>query len=567
MSQLVECVPNFSEGQDERKILEITNTIKEVQGITLLDVDPGPDTNRTVVTFVGSVEAIEEATFRGIQKAAEVIDMRQQKGSHPRMGATDVCPFVPVSGVTVEECVELSKRVGSRVGEELGIPVYLYENSAQKKERKNLPDIREGEYEALPDKLKKAKWKPDFGPATFNAQAGAIVMGCREFLIAYNINLNTKDTRLANDIAFELREKGRSKRIPHPVSRNLLDGTIVRNKDGTPVKQPGEFKDVKAIGWYVDMYNRAQISINFNKYKSSTIHDVFDEACALATERGIRVTGSELVGLIPLEALIMAGRHYLKKQNRSTGVSEKMIVETAIQSLGLSDVTPFDSDEKIIDYAVRKDANDLIQFTLNDFVEELGSNSPAPGGGSVSALCGSLGAGLASMVAVLTHEKKEFIDDKPKMNILGEEAQKLKDRLLWLVDEDTKAFNNIMASNRLPQSNPQEKRVKTKAVLKSNMYAIQIPWEVAELSFQMMKLAFQLVKEGNPNSVSDAGVAGEVGMAAIRGACLNVLINLSGVEQNKKYVKEMNENVQSILANGEKLQKQIFKETVRIIKT
>ena len=565
MSALVECVPNFSEGRDQGKVALITDAIKAVKDITLLDVDPGQDTNRTVVTFVGPIEAIEEAAFKGIQKAAEVIDMRQQKGAHPRMGATDVCPFVPISNVTIEDCVELSKRVGNRVGEELGIPVYLYENSAQKKERKSLPNIREGEYEALPEKLQKPEWKPDFGPAKFNAGAGATVIGCREFLIAYNINLNTRDTRLATDIAFELREKGRSKRVPHTVSKNLLDGEIIRNKDGSPVKQRGKFKDVKAIGWYMDIYNRAQISINFNNYKSSTIHDVFDEACALATERGVRVTGSELVGLIPLEALLMAGRHYLKKQNRSTGVSEKMIVETAAQSLGLNDVASFNPNEKIIDYAVRNKTEKHIDVATEEFLEEVGSNSPAPGGGSVSALAGSLGAGLTSMVAALTHEKKDFFDKKPLMEEIGDEAQKIKDRLLFLVEEDTNAFNKVMAAIRLPQSSPEEKMTKAKAVREANIYAIRVPWEVAKLSYRVMELALQLVNEGNPNSVSDVGVAGEVGMAAIRGACLNILINLPEVESDDRFVKDMNTKMDALIPKAEKLQKQILKETINKI--
>jgi len=565
MSALVECVPNFSEGRNQGKIAQITDAITAVKDITLLDVDPGQDTNRTVVTFVGPAEAVEEAAFKGIQKAAEVIDMRRQKGAHPRMGATDVCPFVPISNVTIEDCVELTKRVGRRVGKELGIPVYLYEYSAQKKERKNLPDIREGEYEALSEKLQKPEWKPDFGPAKFNSRAGATAIGCREFLIAYNINLNTRDTRLATDIAFELREKGRSKRIPHPVSKNLLDGEIVRNKEGSPVKQNGKFKDVKAIGWYMDIYNRAQISINFNNYKSSTIHDVFDEACTLATKRGVRVTGSELVGLIPLEALLMAGRHYLKKQNRTTGISEKMVVETAIQSLGLNDVAPFNPNEKIIDFAVRNNTEKHIDLATEEFLEEVGSNSPAPGGGSVSALAGSLGAGLTSMVAALTHEKKDFFDKKHLMEGIGDEAQKIKDRLLFLVEEDTNAFNKVMDASRLPQSSPEEKTIKANVVQEANLYAIRVPWEVAKLSYRVMELALQLVNEGNPNSVSDVGVAGEVGMAAIRGACLNILINLPGVKSDDSFVKDMNTKMDALIPKAEKLQKQILRETVKTI--
>ncbi|HJM96054.1 MAG TPA: glutamate formimidoyltransferase, partial [Candidatus Marinimicrobia bacterium] len=406
MLRLVECVPNFSEGKNAAKIDNIVSQMASVSGVTILDVDPGADTNRTVVTMVGTPEAIGKGAFRGIKRASEIIDMSHHNGTHPRMGATDVCPFIPVSGVSDEECIELSKQVGKRVGDELGIPVYLYEKSARKPDRLKLPNIRIGEYEGLAKKLKNDNWKPDFGPAKLHVKAGATVMGCREFLIAYNINLNTKDHRLATDIAFELREVGRSKRISNPKSKNLLDGEIVRHDDGKPVKVPGMFKDVKAIGWYVDIFNRAQISINFNNYKVSTIHDVFDEACRLANDRGVRVTGSELVGLIPLEAMLMAGKHYLKKQNRSLGVPVKDIVECAVQSLGLNDVTKFNPSEKIIDYAVKKEDRPLRSLVENEFVEELSTNSPAPGGGSVSALAGSLGAALSSMVAALTHEKK-----------------------------------------------------------------------------------------------------------------------------------------------------------------
>jgi len=408
MKQLVECVPNFSEGRDLVKIKQITDAIEAVDGITLMDSDPGKDTNRTVVTFVGSIASVEEAAFQGIAKAADVIDMGSHSGAHARLGATDVCPFIPVSGVTVKDCVDLSHRVAKRVGDELKIPVYLYEDSAQKDDRKSLPVVRAGEYEGLAKKLKDPNWKPDYGPAKFNAKSGATVMGSREFLIAYNINLNTKDQRLASDIAFELREKGRSKRIPNPDSPNLLDGEIVRDEQGKAVKIPGLFKDVKGVGWYIEEFKHAQISINFNNYKISTIHDVFDKACELAVERGIRVTGSELVGLISKEALLMAGRHYLKKQRRTTAVPEADIIECAVQSLGLNDLYPFRSGEKIIEFAVGQTSGQLMGLTSEGFVDELSSNSPAPGGGSVAALAGSLGAALVSMVAALTHEKKGF---------------------------------------------------------------------------------------------------------------------------------------------------------------
>ncbi len=560
----MECVPNFSEGKNAAKIDDIVSQMASVSGVTVLDVDPGADTNRTVVTMVGTPEAIGKGAFRGIKRASEILDMNHHNGTHPRMGATDVCPFIPVSGVSDEECIELSKQVGKRVGDELDIPVYLYEKSARKPDRVKLPNIRNGEYEGLVNKLKDDNWKPDFGPAKFHVKAGATVMGCREFLIAYNINLNTKDHRLATDIAFELREAGRSKRIPNPKSKNLLDGEIVRHDDGKPVKIPGMFKDVKAIGWYVDIFNRAQISINFNNYKVSTIHDVFDEACRLADERGVRVTGSELVGLIPLEAMLMAGKHYLKKQNRSLGVPVKDIVECAFQSLGLNDVTKFDPSEKIIDYAVKKEDRPLKSLVETEFVEELSTNSPAPGGGSVSALAGSLGAALSSMVAALTHEKKEMLDIKPEMNEIGVEAQELKDRLAFLVDEDTEAFNQVMEANRLPANDEKEKKVKEKAVDTANKYAIDIPMETAEKCFRVIELTNTLVEKGNPNSVSDAGVSAEIALAGVRGGGMNVLINLNGID-DQEYCSKKRTAVKTLIKKAESLHQTVFNKTMKRI--
>ena len=562
--KLIECVPNFSEGKDLAKVKAITDAIESVDGITLLDVDPGADTNRTVVTFVGNPDAVSEAAYLGIKMAAEVIDMSKHKGAHPRMGATDVCPFIPISNVSNEECIDLSKEIGQRVGEELSIPVYLYEHSAQTPERKSLPDIREGEYEGLAEKLKDIKWKPDFGPAKFNVAAGATVMGMRDFLIAYNINLNTKDHRLATDIAFELRESGRSKRKPDPDSPNLLDGEIIRNSDGSPVKVPGMFKEVKCVGWYIDTFKRAQISINFNNYKVSSIHDVYDAACKLADERGIRVTGSELVGLIPLEAILMAGRHYLAKQRRTVGVPEEDIIQAAVQSLGLNDVTPFIAEEKIIEYAVKESDDELMSMSAQGFVNELSTNSPAPGGGSVSALAGSLGAALSSMVAALTHEKKGFIQLKPEMNEIGVEAQTIKDRLSFLVDEDTNAFNNVMEANRMPASNDDEAKVKDRAIRKANEYAIDVPYEVANLCKRVIELADILVEKGNPNSVSDAGVAGEVALAGLRGASMNVLINLPSID-DEEYRSEKRKEVDGLIQAAEALHKIVYKKTLNII--
>lgn len=564
MEKLVECVPNFSEGRDQNKIGDIVKQMSDVPGITVLDVDSGPDTNRTVVTIVGSPQAVGEAAFQGIKRASEVLDMSQHSGTHPRMGATDVCPFIPVSDVSIEECVKLSKLVGKRVGDELGIPVFLYDKSAQKPDRVKLPTIRKGEYEGLGEKLKDDNWKPDYGPSKRHVKGGATVMGCRGFLIAYNINLNTKDHRLATDIAFELREAGRSKRTRNPNSKNLLDGEIVRNDDGSPVKVLGMFKDVKGIGWYVDIYNRAQISINFNNFKVSTIHDVFDAACILANERGIRVTGSELVGLIPLEAMLMAGKHYLNKQNRSLGVPTADIVECAVQSLGLNDVTEFNPNVKIIDYAVQSKDRSLMNLVGKEFVEELSTNSPAPGGGSVSALAGALGAALSSMVAALTHEKKELLDLKPEMDEIGIEAQNLKDRLSFLVDEDTNAFNKVMDANRLSATNDKEQSAKNQAIEIANKYAIEIPLETAKKCFRVIELANTLVEKGNPNSVSDAGVAAEVALAGVSGACMNVLINLTSVE-DETYCDDMRNKVEDIMEKAESMQKFVFEKTMNII--
>ena len=566
MTKLIECVPNFSEGRDSEKISLIVDHINQIDLITVLDVDPGEDTNRTVVTLVGPPDAIAEAAFQGIKIASEVLDMSKHTGTHPRMGATDVCPFIPINGVSEEECIELSEQVGKRVGDELKIPVYLYERSAKEKKRKKLPDIRKGEYEGLSDKLADPDWKPDYGPSKLHIKGGATVIGCRDFLIAYNINLNTRDHRLATDIAFELREAGRSKRIPNPNSKNLLDGDIVRHDNGKPVKVPGIFKDIKAIGWYVESFKRAQISINFNNYKVSTIHDVFDEACRLANERGIRVTGSELVGLIPLEAVLMAGNYYLKKQNRSIGVPVKDIIECAVQSLGLNDVAPFNINEKIIDYAVNKDSQNKKTMIDTDFLNELSTNSPAPGGGSVAALAGSLGAALSSMVASLTHEKKDMLNNKPLMDEIGVEAQELKDQLAILVEEDTQAFNKVMEANRLPVSTDEEKSIKKENLENANKYAIQIPLETAQKCLRVIELSELLVINGNPNSVSDAGVAAEVALAGLRGACMNVMINLSAVE-DKTYCDSIQEQVDSFINSGQAIHKKVFEKTIAIIKS
>ena len=565
MQQLIECVPNFSEGSDKNKIHNIVNKINSVDGITILDIDSGKDTNRTVVTFVGKPDSVIDAAFEGIKEASQLIDMSSHTGTHPRIGATDVCPLIPIKGISMDECVKYSHQLAERVGTQLKIPVYLYENSAKNPDRKNLAVIRDGEYEGLKKKLNDKQWKPDFGPAEFNAFSGATVIGCREFLIAYNINLNTKDKRLATDIAFEIREQGRSKRIKNPESSNLLDGEIVRNNDGSPVKVPGMFKDVKAIGWYVSEYNRAQISINFINYKVSSIHDVFDTVCKLAEERGVRVTGSELVGLIPMDAVLLAGKHYLTKQNRTMGVSEKDIIECAVQSLGLDDVSKFDPNEKIIENSIDDNDNGLMDLSGKDLIDLISDSSPAPGGGSVSAIAGSLGAALVSMVASLTHEKKDYIGSRKKMNEIGLAAQDLKARLIHLVEEDTQAFNSILVANRLPDKTSEQKEYKEKKVFQANKYAIEIPLETANLSLEVIKLSVDLIEYGNPNSVTDAEVASEVGLAGVRGGCMNVMINISGLENIDDYDPDIQHKIDSLNDEANGLYKKAFDNTKKII--
>jgi len=523
--KLVECVPNFSEGRDLEKIRAITGEIEAVPGVKLLDVDPGASTNRTVVTFIGSPEAVLEAAFKAIAKAAEVIDMRTHKGAHPRMGATDVCPFVPVSGVTMEDCVALAAQLGRRVAGELGIPVYLYEAAARKSERRNLATVRAGEFEGLPEKLKDPRWAPDFGEAAFNPKSGATIIGAREFLIAYNINLNTRDRKLAHEIALSLRESGRAKRDK--------DGNVVKDARGNTVKVPGKFKEVKSVGWYVEDYGLAQISVNFTSYRRTPVHVVFDEAVRLAAKLGLRVTGSELVGLIPKEALLMAGRHYLEKQGKSPGVPEAELIRMAVRSLGLGDVVPFEPDKKIIEYQVREPGPALVGMTLRGFADELSMDSPAPGGGSVAALCGALSAGLSAMVANLTVGKKGYEDVWDDMIGTAVRAQALKDFLLEAVDRDTKAFNKVMDAFRLPKTTPEQAEEKEWAVEAANKEATLVPLEVLGKAVEAAGLARAAASKGNRNSLSDAGVAGLAAQAAGEGAYDNVLINLGGIKDAK----------------------------------
>jgi glutamate formiminotransferase/formiminotetrahydrofolate cyclodeaminase len=507
--KLIECVPNFSEGRDRTVIDAIAAEIAGTPGAMLLDVDPGAATNRTVVTFVGGPEAVEEAAFRAIRKAAGLIDMSRHRGEHPRMGATDVCPLIPVSGATMDDCVEIARRLGRRVGDELGIPVYLYEAAASSPSRRSLADIRKGEYEGLTAKLKDPGFVPDFGPTQFNAKSGATVIGAREFLIAYNVNLNTRDKKLANSIAQSLREAGRTKKGP----------------DGTATTIPGRFKECRAVGWYIEEFGRAQVSINLTNYKVTPLHDVFDAACEEAGKLGLRVTGSELVGLIPKESLLAAGDHYLAKQGKTTGIPEKERVHTAVLSLGLAELAPFDPALKVIEYRYAGAPAGLVAMTLHDFADELSSSSPAPGGGSVAALCGALSASLVAMVAALTWTKSGFEAARPAMSVAGTEAQALKDWFLAAVDRDTEAFNAVLAASRQPKRTPEETAARAAAVECANQGAAKVPLEVLEATLRALELALRVVKDGNPNSVSDAGVAGAAALAAAEGAALNVRIN------------------------------------------
>ncbi len=523
--KLVECVPNFSEGRDLEKINSITKEIESTPKVSLLDVDPGESTNRTVVTFIGTPKNVLEAAFKAIKKAAEVIDMSKHKGSHSRMGATDVCPFVPVSGVTMEDCIKLAHELGDKVAKELSIPVFLYEEAAQKPDRKNLATIRRGEYEGLPEKLKDPKWTPDYGEAKFNAKSGATIIGAREFLIAYNINLNTRDKQLAHHIALNLREMGRFERDEN--------NKIVKDSNGKKKRVNGKFKEVKAVGWYVKDYDIAQISINFTNYKISPPHLVFDETIKEAEALGLRVTGSELVGLIPKEALLMAGKHYLKKQGKSLGIPEEDLLKTAAVSLGLNDVSAFDPQKKIIEYQFKEFENSLIELNLREFANELSSDSPAPGGGSTAALCGSLSASLSAMVSNLTVGKKGYEEVQDKVKSLAESAQTIKDDLLRAIDQDTQAFNQVMAAFGLNRKTKEQKIKRIAAIEDATKEASLIPFEVMEKCVDALKLAKEVALAGNKNSISDAGVAGLTAQAGAEGAYYNVMINLLDINDKK----------------------------------
>ncbi|MFQ5528234.1 MAG: glutamate formimidoyltransferase [Thermoanaerobaculia bacterium] len=525
MPKIIECVPNFSEGRDPEVIRQITDAAEAVEGVALLDVDPGMATHRTVVTFAGAPEAVVEAAVRSAEVAAQMIDMRRHKGEHPRFGALDVCPLVPVSGITMEETVGWARKLGERLGDEVGLTVFCYENAAFSESRRNLATVRAGEYEGLEKKLASAEWKPDFGPAEFNPASGATAVGARDYLIAYNVNLNTTSTRRANAVAFDVREKGRVKR-----EGGSLTGAVVRDEEGTPVYLPGTLKAVKAIGWFIEEYGIAQISMNLTDVRITPVHKAFDEVRRSARDRGIRVTGSELVGLIPLGVMLDAGRHYLREQRRSLGVSDGELIKIAVKSLGLDDLKPFDPDQKIIEYrlkALLPSAPRLVEATVSGFTEETASESPAPGGGSVAAAVGALGAALGAMVANLSAHKRGWDDRWEKFSDWAVQGKTAYESLLDLVDQDTDSFNAVMAAHRLPKRDEAQRQRRDDAIQSAARHAMETPLAVMETCLEMMPLLLAMAKDGNPASASDAGVGALCARAAARGALLNVRINSS----------------------------------------
>lgn len=539
MTQLIECVPNFSEGNDQNIINQITDAIASVDGVRILNVDPGKATNRTVVTFVGAPQAVTDAAFLGIKKAAELIDMSKHKGEHPRMGATDVCPLIPISGITMEEAAAYARQLGKRVGTELNIPVYLYEAAQPNKLRANLSVIRAGEYEGFFKKIKLKDWQPDYGPMEHSLKSGSTVIGARDFLIAYNINLNTTSVRRANSIAFDVRETGRVKREGNPIT-----GKIVKDAAGNPEYTPGTLKSVKAIGWYIQEYGVAQISMNLTNINVTPVHIAFDEVCKKATDRGIRVTGSELIGLIPLKCMLDAGIYFLKKQNRSCGVSEKELIKIAVKSLGLDELSPFKPEERIIEYQLKDAAmNPLIKMNLADFAEETASESPAPGGGSIAAYVGALGISLGTMVANLSAHKPGWDGRWEEFSQWAEKGQHYKNQLLKMVDEDTNAFNKIMAAFGLPKSTEEEKQERAHVLQEATRYATEVPLHVMKICCDSMEVIQAMAELGNPNSITDAGVGAICASAAVSGAFLNVKINASGLTDKafaRKLIEEGN---------------------------
>jgi glutamate formiminotransferase/formiminotetrahydrofolate cyclodeaminase len=553
MSALIECVPNFSAGRDLEVVRQITARIESVEGATLLHVDPGKATNRTVVTLAGEPGPVVEAAFRAIAAAAELIDMRLHTGAHPRMGATDVCPLVPISGITMEETAEHARHLAERVGRELGIPVYLYEAAQPNPARKNLATIRAGEYEGLARKMAHPAWKPDFGPAVFNPKSGATVIGARDFLVAFNVNLNTTSTRRANAVAFDVRESGRPKREGDP-----LTGKLLKDSAGQPVVIPGTLQAVKAIGWFIEEYGLAQVSMNLTDIRITPLHVAFDEVCRAADARGLRVTGSELVGLIPRSAMLEAGRYFLRKQQRSTGVSEAELIRIAVASMGLEDLSSFVPEERIIEYRLRKPGESrLAELSLREFVEETASESVAPGGGSVAAAVGALGAALGTMVANLSAHKRGWDARWEEFSRWAEQGQRIKDRLLGLVDEDTRAFGRVMDALGMPKDSDAETSARATALEAANIGALEVPWQVMRTTGEAFPLLRAMAEQGNPASASDAGVGALCAHAAIRGAWLNVRTNASGIK-NKAAIAE-------ILAEGARMEKAAAAQEAEIL--
>ena len=550
MQQLIECVPNFSEGRDPSVIRQITDAIQSVEGVQLLNVDPGKATNRTVVTFVGEPEAVVEAAFRGIKKAAEVIDMARHSGEHPRMGATDVCPLVPIANISMSETAEWARKLAEKVGDPLSIPVYLYEAAASKPERHNLATIRAGEYEGLKEKLKNPDWQPDFGPAVFNPKAGATVIGARDFLVAYNVNLNTTSVRRANSVAFDVREQGRV--LLDEKGKKMLDAA------GEPMRQAGACKSVKGIGWFIEEYGIAQVSMNLTNLTETPLHIAFDACCQSAEKRGMRVTGSELVGLVPKQVLLDAGKYFLKKQERSAGVSEAELIKIAVRTFGLDELSPFDPQKRVIEYLLSPNTP-LSKMSLKTFADETASESPAPGGGSIAAYVGSLGASLATMVANLSSHKKGWDAQWAIFSDVAEEGQRLKDALLQKVDEDTAAFNAIMNAMALPKSTENERTARKNAMNEATKLAIKVPLSTMRLALESFTIIQKMADIGNPNSISDAGVGALCARAAVRGAYLNVKINAAGFE-DKAYIE-------TVLAEAEKmvLEAELFEKNIMTI--
>lgn len=557
MKKLIECVPNFSEGRDLGVIKQLTDTIESCDGVKLLDVDPGATTNRTVVTFVGEPEDVVEAASQVVRKAQELIDMRHHRGDHPRFGATDVLPLVPISGVSMEECAEYARKLGERIGRELGIPIYLYENAATEEKRRNLANCRSGEYEGLKDKIASDDWKPDFGPSEFNesvARSGATAVGARDFLIAVNFNLNTTSTRRANAIAFDVREKGRVKREGNPIT-----GKPVLDENGEQVMIPGTLKGTKAIGWFIGEYGIAQVSMNITNLSETPLHVAFDEVSEKAQKRGLRVTGLEIVGLVPKKAIIDAGKYYLAKQGRSIGITEAELIKIAIKSMGLDDLKPFVPEEKIIEYVLAADekSESLVDLTCRGFADETASESPAPGGGSISAYLGALGASLAAMVANLSSHKAGWDDRWEEFSDWAVQGQAIKDELLYLVDEDTNSFNKVMDAFGLPKGTDEEKAARTAAIQAATKYATEVPFRTMESSFNAFEVIRAMAEHGNPNSVTDAGVGALCARSAVMGAFLNVKINAAGLKDR--------EFADDILARGAEIERRAIEAESEIM--